>query len=264
MKKLYLLLALAVAGMHVSFAQLIWHPNLGTPPSEQVSLSWDDTSYTIVAEDGDEFSPGNAVEEMNRQLLDNGIRWVRVLYIDNAETGSYLIELQLDPNTTSGERTVAFGTYASHVYIKQKPQYSYPSVDWPADRCFYICPGQSAEIHLHDTEFDKSYFLWRTYEDDSEEETDFFLGTGGDYTYRISTPGTYRFDFPNSDFTVKYYEAFSYEYPASEEVALIDANGGIYRIFMEAYLDAAGLRSIVSAIWHSSKNRSRSTTPAVQ
>ena len=51
MKKLYLLLALAVAGMHVSFAQLIWHPNLGTPPSEQVSLSWDDTSYTIVAED---------------------------------------------------------------------------------------------------------------------------------------------------------------------------------------------------------------------
>ena len=248
MKKLYLLLALAVAGMHVSFAQLIWHPNLGTSPSEQVSLSWNDTSYTIVAEDGDEFSPGNAVEEMNRQLLDNGIRWVRVLYIDNAETGTYLVELQLDPNTTSGERTVAFGTYASHVYIKQKPQYSYPSVDWPADRCFYICPGQSAEIHLHDTEIDKSYFLWRTYEDDSEEETDFFLGTGGDYTYRISTPGTYRFDFPNSDFTVKYYEAFSYEYPASEEVALIDANGGIYRIFMEAYLDAAGQRHPINSI----------------
>ena len=229
MKKLYLLLALAVAGMHVSFAQLIWHPNLGTPPSEQVSLSWDDTSYTIVAEDGDEFSPGNAVEEMNRQLLDNGIRWVRVLYIDNAETGSYLIELQLDPNTTSGERTVAFGTYASHVYIKQKPQYSYPSVDWPADRCFYICPGQSAEIHLHDTEIDKSYFLWRTYEDDSEEETDFFLGTGGDYTYRISTPGTYRFDFPDSDFSIKYYEAFEYVYNAGEEVLAADPDGGVYR-----------------------------------
>ena len=248
MKKLYLLLALAVAGMHVSFAQLIWHPNLGTPPSGPISLSWNDTSYKIVTEDGDEFSPGNAAEEMNRQLLDNGIRWVRVLYIDNAETGSYLVELQLDPNTTNGERTVAFGTYASHVYIKQKPQYSYPSIDWPADRCFYICPGQSAEIHLHDTEIDKSYFLWRTYEDDSEEETDFFLGTGGDYTYRISTPGTYRFDFPNSDFTVKYYEAFSYEYPASEEVALIDANGGIYRIFMEAYLDAAGLRHPINSI----------------
>ena len=248
MKKLYLLLALAVAGMHVSFAQLIWHPNLGTPPSEQVSLSWNDTSYTIVAEDGDEFSPGNAVEEMNRQLLDNEIRWVRVLYIDNAETGTYLVELQFDPNTTSGERTVAFGTYASHVYIKQKSQNSYPSVDWPADRCFYICPGQSAEIHLHDTEIDKSYFLWRTYEDDSEEETDFFLGTGGDYTYRISTPGTYHFDFPDSDFTVKYYEAFSYEYPASEEVALIDANGGIYRIFMEAYLDAAGRRQPINSI----------------
>ena len=248
MKKLYLLLALAVAGMHVSFAQLIWHPNLGTPPSGPISLSWNDTSYKIVTEDGDEFSPGNAAEEMNRQLLDNGIRWVRVLYIDNAETGSYLVELQLDPNTTNGERTVAFGTYASHVYIKQKPQYSYPSVDWPADRCFYICPGQSAEIHLHDTEIDKSYFLWRTYEDDSEEETDFFLGTGGDYTYRISTPGTYHFDFPNSDFTVKYYEAFSYEYPASEEVALIDANGGIYRIFMEAYLDAAGQRHPINSI----------------
>ena len=248
MKKLYLLLALAVAGMHVSFAQLIWHPNLGTSPSEQVSLSWNDTSYTIVAEDGDEFSPGNAVEEMNRQLLDNGIRWVRVLYIDNAETGTYLVELQLDPNTTSGERTVAFGTYASHVYIKQKPQYSYPSVDWPADRCFYICPGQSAEIHLHDTEIDKSYFVWQTYEDDIDEELDFFDGTGGDYTYRISTPGTYRFDFPDSDFTVKYYEAFSYEYPASEEVALIDANGGIYRIFMEAYLDAAGQRHPINSI----------------
>lgn len=248
MKKLYLLLVLTIVGMHVSFAQLIWHPNLGTPPSGPISLSWNDTSYKIVTEDGDEFSPGNAAEEMNRQLLDNGIRWVRVLYIDNAETGTYLVELQLDPNTTSGERTVAFGTYASHVYIKQKPQYSYPSVDWPADRCFYICPGQSAEIHLHDTEIDKSYFLWRTYEDDSEEETDFFLGTGGDYTYRISTPGTYRFDFPNSDFTVKYYEAFSYEYPASEEVALIDANGGIYRIFMEAYLDAAGQRHPINSI----------------
>lgn len=248
MKKLYLLLVLTIVGMHVSFAQLIWHPNLGTPPSGPISLSWNDTSYKIVTEDGDEFSPGNAAEEMNRQLLDNGIRWVRVLYIDNAETGSYLVELQLDPNTTNGERTVAFGTYASHVYIKQKPQYSYPSVDWPADRCFYICPGQSAEIHLHDTEIDKSYFLWRTYEDDSEEETDFFLGTGGDYTYRISTPGTYHFDFPNSDFTVKYYEAFSYEYPASEEVALIDANGGIYRIFMEAYLDAAGQRHPINSI----------------
>ena len=235
MKKLYLLLALAVAGMHVSFAQLIWHPNLGTPPSEQVSLSWDDTSYTIVAEDGDEFSPGNAVEEMNRQLLDNGIRWVRVLYIDNAETGTYLVELQLDPNTTSGERTVAFGTYASHVYIKQKPQYSYPSVDWPADRCFYICPGQSAEIHLHDTEFDKSYFLWRTYEDDSEEETDFFLGTGGDYTYRISTPGTYRFDFPDSDFSIKYYEAFEYVYNAGEEVLAADPDGGVYRYTLTRY-----------------------------
>ena len=235
MKKLYLLLALAVAGMHVSFAQLIWHPNLGTPPSEQVSLSWDDTSYTIVAEDGDEFSPGNAVEEMNRQLLDNGIRWVRVLYIDNAETGSYLIELQLDPNTTSGERTVAFGTYASHVYIKQKPQYSYPSVDWPADRCFYICPGQSAEIHLHDTEIDKSYFLWRTYEDDSEEETDFFLGTGGDYTYRISTPGTYRFDFPDSDFSIKYYESFEYVYNAGEEVLAADPDGGVYRYTLTRY-----------------------------
>ena len=234
-KKLYLLLALAVAGMHVSFAQLIWHPNLGTPPSEQVSLSWDDTSYTIVAEDGDEFSPGNAVEEMNRQLLDNGIRWVRVLYIDNAETGTYLVELQLDPNTTSGERTVAFGTYASHVYIKQKPQYSYPSVDWPADRCFYICPGQSAEIHLHDTEFDKSYFLWRTYEDDSEEETDFFLGTGGDYTYRISTPGTYRFDFPDSDFSIKYYEAFEYVYNAGEEVLAADPDGGVYRYTLTRY-----------------------------
>ena len=248
MKKLYLLLVLTIVGMHVSFAQLIWHPNLGTPPSGPISLSWNDTSYKIVTEDGDEFSSGNAAEEMNRQLLDNGIRWVRVLYIDNAETGTYLVELQLDPNTTSGERTVAFGTYASHVYIKQKPQYSYPSVDWPADRCFYICPGQSAEIHLHDTEIDKSYFLWRTYEDDSEEETDFFLGTGGDYTYRISTPGTYRFDFPDSDFTVKYYEAFSYEYPASEEAALIDANGGIYRIFMEAYLDAAGQRHPINSI----------------
>ena len=235
MKKLYLLLALAVAGMHVSFAQLIWHPNLGTPPSEQVSLSWNDTSYTIVAEDGDEFSPGNAVEEMNRQLLDNGIRWVRVLYIDNAETGTYLVELQLDPNTTSGERSVAFGTYASHVYIKQKPQYSYPSVDWPADRCFYICPGQSAEIHLHDTEFDKSYFLWRTYEDDSEEETDFFLGTGGDYTYRISTPGTYRFDFPDSDFSIKYYEAFEYVYNAGEEVLAADPDGGVYRYTLTRY-----------------------------
>ena len=235
MKKLYLLLALAVAGMHVSFAQLIWHPNLGTPPSGPISLSWNDTSYKIVTEDGDEFSPGNAAEEMNRQLLDNGIRWVRVLYIDNAETGSYLVELQLDPNTTNGERTVAFGTYASHVYIKQKPQYSYPSIDWPADRCFYICPGQSAEIHLHDTEIDKSYFLWRTYEDDSEEETDFFLGTGGDYTYRISTPGTYRFDFPDSDFSIKYYEAFEYVYNAGEEVLAADPDGGVYRYTLTRY-----------------------------
>ena len=130
---------------------------------------------------------------------------------------------------------MAFGTYASHVYIKQKPQYSYPSVDWPADRCFYICPGQSAEIHLHDTEIDKSYFLWRTYEDDSEEETDFFLGTGGDYTYRISTPGTYRFDFPDSDFSIKYYEAFEYVYNAGEEVLAADPDGGVYRYTLTRY-----------------------------
>ena len=242
MKKLYLLLVLVIMGLQTTFAQLIWHPNLGTAPSGVISLAWDETSYTITVEDGDEFTSGGAGESINQQLLELGIRWIRVQYVDNAETGTYLVVLQLDPNTTGGERSVAFGTYASHLLIQQKAQNSYPLVDWPANRCFYICPGQRAEIRLHNTTLNTSYFVWQTYEDDVPEECDFFNGTGGDYTYNgIGSPGTYCFDFPNSDFTVKYYEAFDYEYSSGgEEVISMDAGGGIYRIFMESYMDANG------------------------
>ena len=237
MKKLSLLLVLIIAGLHTAMAQLIWHPNLGTAPSGTVSLAWNQTRYVIATDGGDEFTSGDATEAMNDRLSELEIRWIRVCYIDNPATGCYEVTLELDPNTTGSERTVAFGTYASYVYIKQKSQNSYPTVEWPADRCYRICPGQPAEILLHDTEFDKSYFIWRTYEDDADEEMDYFLGTGGDYTYRLSSPGTYRFDFPNSDFSVRYYEAFSYIYDLSDEVFTASADGGAYRFYMDFYWD---------------------------
>ncbi len=236
MKKLYLLLVLVIMGLQTTFAQLVWHPNLGTAPSGVISLAWNETSYTIIAEDGDEFTPGGAGESINQQLLELEIRWIRVQYVDSAETGTYHVTLQLSPNTTGSERSVAFGTYASHLLIQQKAQNSYPLVDWPANHCFYICPGERVDITLHNTTLNTSYYVWQTYEDDVPEECDFFNGTGGDYTYNgIGSPGTYCFDFPNSDFMVKYYEAFDYVYDAGEEILSADPNGGVYRYTLTKY-----------------------------
>lgn len=142
------------------------------------------------------------------------------------------------PNTTGSERSVAFGTYTSHLLIRQKPQNSHPTVDWPSDRCYRICPGQRAEVLLHDTAVGSTYFVWQTYEDDADEEVDFFSGTGGDCVYTgIGTPGSYRFDFPNSDFSVRYYDAFSYIYDLSDEVFTASADGGAYRFYMDFYWD---------------------------
>lgn len=178
----------------------------------------------------------SAAESINGRLSSLGIRWIRVCYIDNPATGCYEVTLELDTNTTGSERSVGFGTSTCHLLLRQRPQNSYPTVEWPADRCYRICPGQPAEILLHDTEFDKSYFIWRTYEDDADEEMDSALGTGGDCLYTgIGTPGTYRFDFPNSDFSVRYYEAFDYVYNAGEEVLTADPDGGVYRYALTRY-----------------------------
>ena len=168
---------------------------------------------------------------MNQQLADLGIRWVHVPYIDNPATGCYEITLELDANTTNSERSIAFG----NLLVRQSGENFYPAVGWPTDHCYYICPGQSAEIQLYDTVLDENYYVWRTYEDDIDEEIDFFTGTGGNYTYYLSTLGTYRFDFPNSDFTIKYYEAFDYVYDAGEEILSVDPNGGIYRYSLTKY-----------------------------
>ena len=168
---------------------------------------------------------------MNQQLADLGIRWVHVPYIDNPATGCYEITLELDANTTNSERSIAFG----NLLVRQSGENFYPAVGWPTDHCYYICPGQSAEIQLYDTVLDDNYYVWRTYEDDIDEEIDFFTGTGGNYTYYLSTLGTYRFDFPNSDFTIKYYEAFDYVYDAGEEILSVDPNGGIYRYSLTKY-----------------------------
>ena len=168
---------------------------------------------------------------MNQQLADLGIRWVHVPYIDNPATGCYEITLELDANTTNSERSIAFG----NLLVRQSGENFYPAVGGPTDHCYYICPGQSAEIQLYDTVLDENYYVWRTYEDDIDEEIDFFTGTGGNYTYYLSTLGTYRFDFPNSDFTIKYYEAFDYVYDAGEEILSVDPNGGIYRYSLTKY-----------------------------
>ena len=168
---------------------------------------------------------------MNQQLADLGIRWVHVPYIDNPATGCYEITLELDANTTNSERSIAFG----NLLVRQSGENFYPAVGWPTDHCYYICPGQSAEIQLYDTVLDENYYVWRTYEDDIDKEIDFFIGTGGNYTYYLSTLGTYRFDFPNSDFTIKYYEAFDYVYDAGEEILSVDPNGGIYRYSLTKY-----------------------------
>ena len=231
MKKLYLQFILVLVSLQTAFAQVIWHPNLGTGPSGDILLGWNSSRYVIHTEDGDEFSSGDAVESMNQQLADLGIRWVHVPYIDNPATGCYEITLELDANTTNSERSIAFG----NLLVRQSGENFYPAVGWPTDHCYYICPGQSAEIQLYDTVLDENYYVWRTYEDDIYEEIDFFTGTGGNYTYYLSTLGTYRFDFPNSDFTIKYYEAFDYVYDAGEEILSVDPNGGIYRYSLTKY-----------------------------
>ena len=245
MKRLYLLLAILIVCFQTTYGQLIWHSNLGTAPSGTVTLAWNATSHVIYTNDGDEFTSGGAWDSINEQLATAGIQWIRVNSIENPADGSYEVWFEVDTNTTGAERTVLFGTSSSYQTLIQKPQNYSPTVDWPAGRCFYICPGQSAEIQLHGTEEGKSYFVWQTYEDDNDEELDFFTGTGADYTYQLSTPGTYRFDFPDSDFEVKYYEAFDYVYDAGEEILSPDPNGGVYRYYLTKYWKNGTMYSVV-------------------
>ena len=127
MKKLYLQFILVLVSLQTAFAQVIWHPNLGTGPSGDILLGWNSSRYVIHTEDGDEFSSGDAVESMNQQLADLGIRWVHVPYIDNPATGCYEITLELDANTTNSERSIAFG----NLLVRQSGENFYPAVGQP-------------------------------------------------------------------------------------------------------------------------------------
>lgn len=213
MKKICLSLLLSFLCSQTIFAQMIWHPNLGSAPSDNIVLAWNETAYTITTENGDEFTSGDAGESINRQLLDLGIRWIRVQYIDNAETGTYLVTLQLDTNTTSSERSVAFGTYDSYTYITQKSQFTNADPQLPSDRRFTICPGCPVSFAINST-INMDYDVSRIENDGSREVVTTFRGNNGTYMFSEVLPaGNYViYTAEDKPFTVEYYDAFNFKY----------------------------------------------------
>lgn len=222
---------------------MIWHPNLGSAPSDNIVLAWNETAYTITTENGDEFTSGDAGESINRQLLDLGIRWIRVQYIDNAETGTYLVTLQLDTNTTSSERSVAFGTYDSYTYITQKSQFTNADPQLPSDRRFTICPGCPVSFAINST-INMDYDVSRIENDGSREVVTTFRGNNGTYMFSEVLPaGNYViYTAEDKPFTVEYYDAFNFKYSFAPITLELSANGEVSDLFFDSYINTNGTK----------------------
>lgn len=243
MKKICLSLLLSFLCSQTIFAQMIWHPNLGSAPSDNIVLAWNETAYTITTENGDEFTSGDAGESINRQLLDLGIRWIRVQYIDNAETGTYLVTLQLDTNTTSSERSVAFGTYDSYTYITQKSQFTNADPQLPSDRRFTICPGCPVSFAINST-INMDYDVSRIENDGSREVVTTFRGNNGTYMFSEVLPaGNYViYTAEDKPFTVEYYDAFNFKYSFAPITLELSANGEVSDLFFDSYINTNGTK----------------------
>ena len=242
MKKIYLLLVLLFTGLQPTFAQYIWHSDLGTPPAGSVSLEWNTTYYAFDTYDGNEFgSTGDIWDSLDAQLVSAGVEWMTVNSIEAPEDGHFEVCLTLERNAGSSSRTVYFGGYAVTQKSQNEGPYNGPTAVLPADRCFYAFPGEEIAILIHGTENGVTYDVLQHYSADDVEIYDTFIGTGGDYVYKSSFPqGDFSFQFANSNFGVVYSEVFTNRYAFDTTAISASADGGNYKLYFDAYTKSNG------------------------
>ena len=242
MKKIYLLLALLFTGLQPTFAQYIWHSDLGTPPTGSVSLEWNTTYYAFDTYDGNEFGrTGEIWDSLSEQLLSAGVDWMTINSIEAPEDGHFEVCLTLQRNTGSSPRTVYFGGYAVTQKAQNEEPGDGPVAVLPADRHFSIYQGEKISILIHGTSNGSTYDVLQHYAEDDIEIFDTFIGTGGDYVYTAAFPeGDFSFGFRNSNFSVSYSDTATNRYAFSATAISAAAEGGIYRLYFSSYTKSNG------------------------
>ena len=256
MKKIYLSLVLLFAGLQSVFAQIIWHPDLGTPHAGAVSLSWNTRSYLFQVDDGDEFgNTGDIWDALDAQLRAAGITWIRVNSVESPADGTFEVWFDLDENKDNASRSIHLGySYSAYFTITQLKQGQEHSeglrADLPANRKFEVLPGGEISIQLHGLSAGTSYDVYQYYSDDDIDIFDtFFSTTGGDYLYTSAFPeGDFGFSFPDSQFSVGYPEAYRNYYSFDTRALSFPAEGDVKRVYFGSYSKWSGTRVTINSL----------------
>ena len=246
MKKIFLLLISICAMTQMSFAQLIWHPDMGSPYSGIVALQWNTRYYTFEANNyGDYGNPEDIWNSLEQQLISEGISWIRINSVENPASGVFEICFEMDENDTELSRSIYLGDGANYFKIKQTSQYDHPQPVLPQSRRFEICPGGSVSIPILETT-NGEYEIMRVNSDNTEDIAFTFYGNSETYTFTgRPTAGKYYFlGIPDSEFTVKYFDAFGYAFEGDNNRITADADGGIYKIYITHYNDGNSRKQI--------------------
>ena len=248
MKKIFLLLISICTMTQMSFAQLIWHPDMGSPYSGIVALQWNTRYYTFEANNyGDYGNPEDIWNSLEQQLISEGISWIRINSVENPASGVFEICFEMDENDTELSRSIYLGDGANYFKIKQTSQYDHPQPVLPQNRRFEICPGGYVSIPVLETT-NGEYEIMRVNSDNTEDIAFTFFGNSETYTFTgRPTVGKYYFHgIPDSEFTVKYFDAFGYTFEGDNNRITADADGGVYKIYITHYDDGNSRKQISS------------------
>lgn len=248
MKKIFLLLLSICATAQVSFAQLIWHSDMGSPYSGVVALEWNARYYTFEANNhGDYGDPEEIWNSLEQQLSAESISWIRINSVENPASGVFEVCFEMDENNTELSRSIYLGDGADCFKIKQVSKNDHPQPVLPQNRCFEICPGESISIPILETT-NGEYEIMRIESDNTEEIAYTFYGNSGTYTFTDRpAAGTYYFlGIPNSEFTVKYFDAFNYTFESDQNSIVADADGAVYKIYLTHYSEGNRRETITS------------------
>ena len=248
MKKIFLLLVSICASAQISFAQLIWHPDMGSPYSGVVALQWNARHYTFEANNyGDYGDPGEIWNSLEQQLASEGVAWIRINSVENPASGVFEICFEMDENDTELSRSIYLGDGMNYFKIKQVSPHDHPLPKLPQNRCFEICPGGSISIPILETT-NGEYEIIRINPDNTEDIAFSFYGNSETYTFtgRPAAGKYYFLGIPDSEFTVKYFDAFDYIFESDQNRIIADADGGVYKVYITHYNDGSIRKQITS------------------
>ena len=230
MKKIFVLLAVLLAGVQGAFAQPFWHSDLGNAPTGTVRLSSDAQTYSFETTHGVEtgYDASAILSSLNRQLTASGFTWIAVSAIESQTVTQFVVTLRLSRNTGTSPRSVYFGTNSRRLEILQQAVLGNPEPDLPTDRVVRVYPGCREILTIPDTNLGQIYSL-KTQQADDEITLTSITGTGGSVSFNERLlPGSYWIENArNSSFTVEYAYPFTLRLDTDIEECSMDADGGV-------------------------------------